>query len=451
MPSPRVPRRASAALAACLALATSAAAQPSRLALVGGTLIDGYGGAPLANSVILIEGERITAVGQVGQLAVPATHRVISTEGMSVLPGLWEMHAHLMLAGHGNYPHWDALYPPLLERTIIPATAKQLLMAGVTSVRDLGAPLEPIMAVKRQIDSGALLGATIYPSGPFIQHAAYPGTGYFRWGVNGAADARAKVKRLAEAGVTVIKLIDQDEMTMEEVRAVVDEAHAHRLPVVAHAHRPEEVRRGLAAGVDDFEHTGMATANEYPADVIDLLKARTAQGAKGPLFWTPTIDILYHYQDRAAHPEFLDDPAWHAGLPDSVVRDIRASLARLDTLTYYRAMPYRKHTLQRKFQQLREAGVQLLIGTDAGVPAAFHSGITWQEMRTWVRDLGMDPMLTIRAATFWPAVAMGVEREVGTVTVGKVADIIAVRGNVLDDIALLRDVPLVIKRGARVK
>lgn len=449
---PRGSLRALLPLLTALCLSSPALpAQPTRLALVGGTLIDGYGGAPLANSVILVEGERITGVGQVGQLAVPTGYTVVSTEGMSVLPGLWEMHAHLMLAGHGNYGHWDAIYPPLLEKTIIPATARQLLMAGVTSVRDLGAPLDPIMAVKRRIDAGELLGATIYPSGPFIQHAAYPGTGYFRWGINGAVDARAKVRRLAEAGVKVIKLIDHDEMTMEEVRAVVDEAHAHRLPVVAHAHRPEEVRRGLAAGVDDFEHTGMGTASEYPDDVIQLLKARTAQSARGPLFWTPTIDILYHYDERASDPEFLDDPAWRVGLPDSVARDIRASLARLDTLTYYRAMPYRKPWLKAKFQQLRESGVQLLIGTDAGVPAAFHSGITWQEMRTWVEDFDMDPMLTIRAATFWPAVAMGVERDVGTVSVGKVADIIAVRGNVLRDIALLRDVPLVISRGRRVK
>jgi imidazolonepropionase-like amidohydrolase len=426
-------------------------AQGSRLALVGGTLIDGYGGTPLRNSVVLIDGERISAVGQVGQLAVPSGYRVISTEGMSVLPGLWEMHAHLMLAGHGNYAHWDSVSPPLLERTVIPATARQLLMAGVTSVRDLGSPLEPMMAVKRRIDRGELLGATIYPSGPFIQHAPYPGTEAFRWGINGVVDARAKIRRLAEAGVKVIKLIDQDEMTMDEVRAVVTEAHAHKLPVIAHAHRPEEIRRGLQVGVDGFEHTGIGTASEFPADVIDALKARTGQSAKGPLFWTPTIDILYHYQDRADDPEFLDDTVWRVGLPEPLVRDIRGSLARLDTLTYYRAMPYRKPWLARKFRQLQEAGVQMLIGTDAGVPAAFHSGITWQEMRTWVEDLRMDPMLTIRAATFWPAVALGVERDVGTVTVGKVADIIAVRGNVLRDISLLRDVPMVIKRGVRVK
>ena len=94
--------------------------------------------------------------------------------------------------------------------------------------------------------AGKIPGPTLYVSGPFIQHEPYPGTEAFRWGVKGADDARAKVKRLADAGVDVIKLIDQDQMTMDEVRAVVDEAHARRLPVVAHSHRPEEIRRGLA-------------------------------------------------------------------------------------------------------------------------------------------------------------------------------------------------------------
>jgi hypothetical protein len=87
-----------------------------------------------------------------------------------------------------------------------------------------------------------------------------------------------------------VKLIDQDEMTMEEVKAVVDEAHAHKLPVVAHAHRPDEIRRGLAAGVDCFEHTGLATSPEYPADIRTAIAERTAKMNKGPLFWCPTIE-----------------------------------------------------------------------------------------------------------------------------------------------------------------
>ena len=107
-------------------------------ALVGGTLIDGFGGRPVRNSVILIDGERITAVGVQGTLAIPAGAEVISTEGMSVLPGLWDMHVHLMLNGHSDYAHWDKTYPAQLGPVIMPACAKQLLLAGVTSARDLG-------------------------------------------------------------------------------------------------------------------------------------------------------------------------------------------------------------------------------------------------------------------------------------------------------------------------
>ncbi|MGH9347884.1 MAG: amidohydrolase family protein, partial [Vicinamibacterales bacterium] len=245
-------------------------------ALVGGTLVDGFGGRPIRNSVILIDGERISAVGQVGTLAVPQGAEVVSTEGMSVLPGLWDMHVHLMLNGHSDYPHWDKTYPPLFESTIMPAGAKQLLLAGVTSARDLGAPLQASLSVRDRINAGTLPGPTMYMSGPFIQHAPYPGTEAFRWGVAGAEDARAKVRRLADAGVNCIKLIDQDQMTLDEVKAVVDEAHRRGLMVVGHSHRPEEIRRGLAAGVDNFEHTGLSSAPEYPEDILKAIRARTA-------------------------------------------------------------------------------------------------------------------------------------------------------------------------------
>jgi imidazolonepropionase-like amidohydrolase len=85
-------------------------------ALVGGTLIDGFGSRPIRNSVIIIEGERIKAVGQVGPLPIPAGAEIISTEGMTVLPGLWDMHVHLIINGHSDYAHWDKTYPPQMER-----------------------------------------------------------------------------------------------------------------------------------------------------------------------------------------------------------------------------------------------------------------------------------------------------------------------------------------------
>jgi imidazolonepropionase-like amidohydrolase len=428
-------------------LASPLAAQTT--ALVGGTLIDGFGGPPLGNSVVLIEGARIARVGRMGEVPIPADARTISTEGMTVLPGLWDMHVHLMIVGHADYAHWDSTYPGILESTIMPAAARQLLLAGVTSARDLGGPLDASLAVRNAINAGRLPGPTLYVSGPFIQHEPYPGTALFRWGVTGEADARAKVRRLAEAGVDVIKLIDQDQMTMEEVRAVVDEAHRHRLPVVAHAHRPEEIRRGLAAGVDDFEHTGLQTAPGYPADLMAALHERTAQGNRGPFYWTPTVSPLYNYDYVRDHPESLDDPSWHLGLPDDVIADIRGSLAHWDRLPYFQMTPQRKPTLARKFAQLRESGAILLIGTDSGIPGNFHSQSTWQELDVWVNAMGVAPMEAIRAATYWPAVAMGVAGDVGTVTEGKYADVIAVRGDPLRHITVLRNVDVVIRRGVR--
>jgi imidazolonepropionase-like amidohydrolase len=433
--------------------ATPAGEQPLSAvkALVGGTLIDGFGGRPLRNSVILVEGARISAVGTVDTLPVPRGAEVTSTEGMSVLPGLWDMHVHLMLNGHSDYAHWDKTYLPKLESVIMPASAKQLLLAGVTSARDLGAPLEASINVRDRLNKGALQGSTVYVSGPFIQHAPYPGTEQFRWGVKGVDDGRAKVRKLADACVDVIKLIDQDQMTMDEVRAVVQEAHSRNLPVVGHAHRPEEIRRGIAAGVDNFEHTGLAAAPEYPDDIMQLIRERAANMSAGPLFWTPTIEGLFNYEYVRDNPEHIDDTAWHEGLPKDIVEDIRKSVAHPERLDYFRATPSRRPTLARKFQQLREAGVTLLIGTDSGIPMKFHSGSTWRELDAWVNILGVDAMTTLRAATFWPAVAMRKEREVGTISPGKYADIIAVKGDVLRYIALLQRVDLVMKRGTRVK
>ena len=420
-------------------------------AVVGGTLIDGFGGKPTRNSVILIEDERIIAVGQVGTVSVPAGAKVISTEGMSVLPGLWDMHVHLMINGHADYRHWDETYPPLFESVIMPSSAHQLLLAGVTSARDLGAPLAASINVRDRVNSGEIPGPTLYVSGPFIQKAPYPGTEQFRWGVDGPRDARAKIKRLADAGVDVIKLIDQDQMTIDELRAVVDEAHLNDLPVVAHSHRPEEIRRGLKVGVDNFEHTGLGTAPEYPSDVMAMIRERTAQMNLGPLYWTPTIEGLFNYEYVRDNPEKLDDPAWHLGLPQDIIDDIRMSIAHPERLPYFQITPIRRPTLSVKFNQLRDAGVVLLIGTDSGIPMKFHSQSTWNELDIWVNRLGVPPMEAIRGATYWPSVMMKVADDVGTISEGKYADIIAVRGDVLRYISLLQDVDLVIKRGKRVK
>lgn len=434
-----------------LCVSTTSFSQNNIKVLSGGTLIDGFGGKPLQNSVIIIEGERIKAIGQVGQIDIPKGAEVISTEGMSVLPGLWDMHVHLYIDGHSDYAHWDKTYLKAASKVIMPASAHQLLMAGITSARDLGGPLDASISVRDRINKGEIPGPTMYMSGPFIQHEPYPGTDAFRWGVKGEADARAKVQQLVKAGVNVIKLIDQDQMTQAELMAVVDEAHKNKLKVVGHSHRPEEIRKGLKAGVDCFEHTGLAAAPEYPEDIIAMIKERTAQMSLGPLFWTPTVEGLYNFEYVRDNPEMLDNDSWHLDLPDSIIKDIMQSIAKPGQLSYFQLNPIRRPTLEKKIKQLKDAGVVLLIGTDSGIPMKFHSQSTWNEFDVWVNRFGFDPMYAIRAGTYWPSVAMGVDKDYGTVTEGKYADIIAVKGDVLRHMDLLQNVGLVIKKGKRYK
>lgn len=423
--------------------------ETAKTALVGGRLIDGFGGRPLANSVVLIDGDTIEAVGTVGALAVPEGYRVISTEGMDVLPGLWESHAHLMINGHADYPHWQRTYPDRFADEIMPASAVQLLLAGVTSARDLGAPLEASISVKRRIEQGEIPGPRLFVSGPFLQHEVDDWQKGYRWAVRGVEDARAKVRTLADAGVDIVKLIDQDKMTLEEAQTIVDEARALGLKVVAHSHRPDEIRRGLEIGVDNFEHTGLTTAPEYPDDIIRMLRERTATGriAGGPLFWTPTVEGLWSYERTVDNPEYLDGDCWHRGLADDIVEDIRRSIQNPGQLPYSQLTPLRQPTLKRKIEQLKEAGVVFLIGTDSGIPMKFHCQSTWNELAVWVEDMGIPVMDAIRAATYWPAVMMGVEDRWGTVSAGRLADVIAVRGDVLRHVNLLQRVDFVMKGG----
>jgi len=431
------------------ALTFASAAAQNKMALVGGRLIDGFGHAPIANSVILIEDDRIKEVGVVGKLPVPSDYNVISTEGMDVLPGLWESHAHLFINGHADYPHWQATYPDRFADEIMPASAAQLLLAGVTSARDLGAPLDASASVKRRVNAGEIPGPNLYMSGPFLQADVDDWERGYRWAVRNASEARARVRQLHNAGMDIVKLVDQDKMPLSAAQAIVNEAHKLGMKVVAHSHRPDEIRVGLVIGVDNFEHTGLTTAPEYPADIMEALKERTATGriAGGPLFWTPTVEGLWNFDRTVANPEKLDSDCWRRGLKEDTIADIAASIANPGQLGYTRLTPLRKPTLKRKIAQLREAGVVFLVGTDSGIPMKFHCQSTWNEMDMLVRIMGMDPMSVIRAAVYWPAVMMGLEADFGTISAGKKADVIAVKGDVLEYINLLQNVDLVVKNG----
>jgi imidazolonepropionase-like amidohydrolase len=229
-------------------------------------VIDGYEGPPIHDGRVCSSPAIASSPWDPrSAVTVPPGTTVVDTEGMSVLPGPHDMHFHLMLIGHADYEHWDKTYMPRFRTEIMPIAARQLLMAGVTTARELGAPLEDILDVKRRIEKGEIPGPRLFVSGPFIQKKAYfDYEKTFRWGVDSPDDARAKVQKLVDAGVDVIKLIDQDQLTDDEVAAVVETAHRGGKPVVAHAHREDEIRIGLKHGVDCFEHTGLATEPAIP-------------------------------------------------------------------------------------------------------------------------------------------------------------------------------------------
>lgn len=418
-------------------------------AFVGGTLVDGTGGNVIHDSVILVKDERIVAVGTEQSLAVPDGYETISTEGMTVLPGLWDMHVHLMINGHSDYAYWDKAYIDKLGSEIMPASAEQLLLAGVTSARDLGAPLDESKSIKERIASGELSGPRMFMSGPFLQHQPYPGTEAFRWGVSSERDARKKVRQLKEAGMDVVKLIDHDVMPLSHAKAIVDEAHKQGMKVVGHSHKPDEIRIGLKIGVDNFEHTGLTTAPEYPDDIMEMLKERTAKGriSGGPLYWTPTVEGLWNYEYTRKNSEELDNQCWKRGLTKETVADIEQSIQHPERLDYMQLTPKRKPTLKTKFNQLRNSGAILLVGTDSGIPMKFHCQSTWHELQVWVDVFDVPVMEAIQAATYWPAKFMGVDKDIGTIVPGKYADIIAVKGDALKYINLLQHVDLVVKGG----
>ena len=432
--------------------AAGPASEDGPVALVGGTLIDGTGKAPVRNGVVLIRGGRIEAVGTTDSLPVPDGYETVSTEGMTVLPGLWDLHVHLMYAGHPNPRYWFETYTPQFERVVMPASAEQLLMAGVTSVRDLAAPPQEILAVKARIAKGEIQGPTLYVAGPALTKGANPNA-VQTWNVSGAADAKAKTSQLIDAGVDWIKIINAEQLTLEEMGAVVAEAHARGRKVAAHAFSEAEIRQGLVAGVDDFQHLRTQTP-EYPPDLVALIRERIRTGP--PLYWTITaggngqLNAAY----LASNPEFLDDPGNFIGLPRPIVDDVRKAIAARTQTAASRGSAVQSQEeinaiVKRKISQIRDLGVQIAFGTDVGSWGEVTGNATWMEADLWVRELGMDPMTVIQAMTLDAARVMGADRDSGSITEGKLADVIAVRGDPLRHIDVLREPKIVIKHGRR--
>ncbi len=443
------------AAAAVVASVTSASAQGTaraptseKLAIVGGYLIDGNGGVPIQRSVVLVEGDRITHVGTMADTPIPTDARVVNASGRTVSPGLTDSHVHVMILGHGIY---DEYFPKYLGRAreLMPISTKQLLMSGVTSARDLGAPLDDILWLKKEIEGGRVVGPRMFVSGPFLQHSLPPGsassTAYdasvqapFRWTVSGAADARAKTRKLIAAGVDLIKVIQIAELTSEERLAIAAEARAAGMHIAVHASSTAEVRAAAEMRAGTIEHMGGGSQPLLDEESIRLI-------VETGIAYVPTSVVSKVYNITEAYPARLDNLRLKQELPADLYADVQRSVTHFSRLNYFAGRASNRHHAA-KVMQIHNAGARVLMGTDSGTPMNFHFESAWQEMDLLV-SYGMSPMAVIQASTKWPALLYGRGRDLGTIQPGRLADIIVIDGNPLEKISAYKDVVHVIKGG----
>jgi imidazolonepropionase-like amidohydrolase len=433
----------------CVATRVPHAQTPKRLALVGGMLLTGYEVPPIHHAAVLIEGNKIVQAGPASEVKVPADATVVDTSGQTMLPGLIEAHGHLIALGHGNYETWfpwinahggDAMLTRVME-----TAAKQLLMAGVTTTVDLGAPLQAILSIRDRINKGEVVGTRVLASGPWISRGA---TGAMQAGFGGVnittpQEAAQQVEKLANAGIDEIKA--HAGLTFDDYKAIVDAAHKHGLRVHAHVYAEQDVRHALEAGVDVLQHVGSAgTAPPYSPELI-----RDIVNAGRPVVVT-AAHRAWIYPDTAAFPERLQDPEMKKLFPPVIFAEIQDSLKNWPALAYFqrtdREMLYR----ERGVKQFIESGAVMGMGTDSGTPMNFHSEALWREIKVHV-DMGMTPQRAIAAATRVNAQIIGKGRELGTIEPGKRADIIVVNGNPLFDIVALSNVDIVVTNGKVVR
>lgn len=418
------------------------AQQPRTVVLVGGMLISGLDVPPLHHAAIVIEGNRIVRVGPAAEVKIPPGATVIDTSGETMLPGLIDVHVHLIIVGAGDYRQWfawlkahESEYPP--ER-IMAISANQLLMAGVTSAVDLGGPLQASLTVRDRINRGEIPGPRMEVSGPWLtRHVAiFPAA--YQINVTSPQQAARAVDQLAAAGVDVIKA--HAGLTLADYQAIVRAAHAHGLKVHAHVYDEEAVRNAFEAGVDVLQHAGSAGVPTYSPELVQEIAASgrpvVPTVAHRSWIWPATVDF----------PERLQDPELKKLFPADLWEEVQDSLEDWPSLGYFTTIDRQMHYRDALLMQWIDSGAILGMGTDNGTPMNFHTDALWREMKVFV-DHGVPPLQVLADATRVNARIMGKGRELGTIEPGKLADVIVVDGNPLFDIAELSHVQDVIKDG----
>ena len=399
--------------------------------LTGATLIDGTGATPVPDAAVVIDGDRITAAGPRAALSWPTDAEVIDARGRTLIPGLIDAHDHLASHGYGLATRFGLEEPASTTHLRTARVLAETLAMGYTTVRDAGGldagfklaveqgliPGPRLVLALQIISPTGGIGDRVSPSGhdccgaydPLLPPCV----------ANGSDAVRDVVRTMVRAGADVIKTATTGgassrpghgpldaAFSLAEMEALVTESHALGRRVMCHALGGPGLRTALAAGVDSIEH------GCYLDEDATLLGQMAVQGT----FFVPTLTVyVYHRESPAPH--------------------VRARAVALHT-----------HHVASVRRAL-ELGVPIAAGTDAGGHGHPKNAL---ELKYLV-EAGLTPMQALRAATQWAAACLGLEREVGTIEQGRLADLVLVGGDPLDDVTLLLDparIELVLKGGA---
>jgi imidazolonepropionase-like amidohydrolase len=381
-------------------------------------VFDGTGAAPRPGMRVEIAGGRIAEIGTaLDAVAARGDRRVVDLEGTTLLPGLVDLHVHVV---------WDGSADPVAtndrdgeQLTVIKAVehARRTLLSGITTVRDVGSVADIAITVARAAERGVFTGPRIVASG---QTLIMTGGHDPFWGimVDGADEALKAVRRqvYAEAGVIKISAtggvygrssgedVGQAELSRGEIEVICHEAHRFGLQVAAHAIGEDGIANAVHGGVDTIEHGHFITP--------ELAEEMARRG-------TSLIPTLFVYRQIATMP----------GIPAYTQEKAQAIVER--------------HRLAVEFA--RDAGVVIGAGTDAGSPLTPHPALV--EELTCLVDVGLTPAEALRSATRDAAQILGLEHEIGTVEPGKAADLVVLGGDPTRDLEHLRDVRLVVRNG----